>query len=103
MALSQSALSELLDATRAGGVEEVIRSAMTLVLQEMIELEATAVIGADRYERSDERTRTTQGNGSRSRLLWTKAGRRRTAHPQAARLGGQTPYARLQRKTGSPI
>src|SRR5919197_800227 len=72
MALSQSALSELLDAIRAGGCEDVLREAMTLVLQELIELEAAQAIGAARYERTDERT--THRNGSRSRLLSTKAG-----------------------------
>ena len=34
MALSQSALSELLDAIRAGGSEDVLREAMTLVLHD---------------------------------------------------------------------
>ncbi len=72
MALSQSALSELLDAIRAGGSVDVMREAMTLVLQELIELEAAQTIGAGRYERSDERT--THRNGSRGRLLSTKAG-----------------------------
>jgi putative transposase len=72
MALSQSALSELLDAVRAGGSVDVMREAMTLVLQELIELEADQAIGAARYERTDERT--THRNGSRSRLLSTKAG-----------------------------
>jgi putative transposase len=72
VALSQSALSELLDAIRAGGSVDVMREAMTLVLQELIELEATQAIGAARYERSDERT--THRNGSRGRLLSTKAG-----------------------------
>lgn len=72
MALPQSALNELLDAIRAGGGEDVVRRAMTLVLQELIELEASQAIGAGRYERSEERT--THRNGSRSRLLSTKAG-----------------------------
>jgi len=72
MTLSQSALSELLDAIRAGGSEDVMREAMTFVLQELIELEAAQTIGAGRYERSDGRT--THRNGSRSRLLSTKAG-----------------------------
>ena len=49
-----------------------MREAMTLVLQELIELEAAQAIGAGRYERTDERT--THRNGSRSRLLSTKAG-----------------------------
>jgi hypothetical protein len=72
MALSQSAPSELLDAMRAGGSLDVMRVAMTLVLQELIEAEAAQAIGAARYERTDERT--THRNGSRSRLLSTKAG-----------------------------
>jgi putative transposase len=72
MALSQSALSELLDAMRAGGSLDVMREAMTLVLQELVEAEATQAIGAGRYERTDERT--THRNGSRARLLSTKAG-----------------------------
>ncbi|MGO9207369.1 MAG: IS256 family transposase [Candidatus Limnocylindrales bacterium] len=72
MALSQSALSELLDAIRAGGSVDVMREAMTLVLQELIELEAAQAIGAGRYERTDERI--THRNGTRSRLLSTKAG-----------------------------
>jgi transposase-like protein len=49
-----------------------MREAMTLVLQELIELEASQAIGAARYERTDDRT--THRNGSRSRLLSTKAG-----------------------------
>jgi hypothetical protein len=72
MALSQSALSELLDAIRAGGSVDVMREAMTFVLQELIELEAGQAIGADRCERTDERT--IHRNGSRGRLLSTKAG-----------------------------
>lgn len=72
MALSQSALSELLDAIRGGGSADVMRDAMTLVLQQLIELEADQAIGAARYERTD--VRTTHRNGSRSRLLSTKAG-----------------------------
>jgi transposase-like protein len=72
MALSQSALSELLDAMRAGDSLDVMREAMTLVLQELIEAEAAQAIGAARYERTDERT--THRNGSRTRLLSTKAG-----------------------------
>lgn len=72
MALPQSALSELLDAIRAGGSEDVFREAMTLVLQELIELEAAQAIGAGRYGRTE--ARTTHRSGSRPRLLSTKAG-----------------------------
>jgi putative transposase len=72
MALSQSALSSLLESIRAGDGTDVLRDAMTLVLQELIELEATQAIGAGRYERTDERA--THRNGSRTRVLSTKAG-----------------------------
>lgn len=72
MALDQSALTELLDALRSGGDLDFMREAMRLVLQALIDLEATEKIGADRYERAD--TRTTHRNGSRPRLLSTKAG-----------------------------
>jgi len=72
MALSQSALSELLDAIRAGEGLDLVRRGVALVLQELIELEAAQAIGAERYERTDERT--THRNGSRGRLLSTRAG-----------------------------
>ena len=41
MALSQSVLSELLDAFRAGEGVDLIRDAVQLVLQELIEVEAS--------------------------------------------------------------
>ena len=72
MALSQSVLSEMLDAFRAGEGVDLIRDAVQLVLQELIEVEATERIGAAPYERTD--TRTTERNGSRPRLLATQAG-----------------------------
>jgi len=53
-------------------VQGLIRKGVELVLQALIETEATEVVGAQRYERSDERTN--QRNGSRDRLLTTKAG-----------------------------
>jgi putative transposase len=72
MALSQSALNDLLDALRAGGDLDVVREALALVLQALIDAEAIQRIGARPYERTQ--TRTTHRNGSRSRLLSTKAG-----------------------------
>ena len=72
MALNQSALNELLGALRAGGDVDVIRQGLALVLQALIEAEAAQQIGASRYERST--SRTTHRNGTRARLLSTKAG-----------------------------
>lgn len=72
MTLPQSALSELLAAIRAGEGLDLVRRGIALVLQELIELEAAEAIGADRYERTGERT--THRNGSRERTLSTTAG-----------------------------
>lgn len=72
MALDKSALAELLDAIRAGGSTDAIRESLEFVLQALIDLEAAIHIGAGRYERTEGRT--THRNGSRSRVLSTKAG-----------------------------
>jgi len=72
MALSQSALSELLDAFRAGDGVDLIRESVRMVMQELIEAEATELIGAGRYERAE--SRTTERNGTRPRLVATQAG-----------------------------
>lgn len=72
MALSESALSELLDAFRAGDGVDLVRESVRLVLQELIEVEAAEVIGAGRYERRENRA--TERNGHRPRVLSTKAG-----------------------------
>ena len=60
MALSQSVVSELLDAFRAGEGVDLIRDAVQLVLQELIEVEATEQIGASRYERCRQPCHRTQ-------------------------------------------
>jgi transposase-like protein len=70
--LTESSLSELLDALRAGGDLDVVRKSVELVLQALIEAEATEVIGAAPHQRTE--TRTNLRNGHRSRLWSTKAG-----------------------------
>ena len=72
MALEESAMADLLVALRAGGGLDVVREALALVLQALIDAEATQQIGARPYERSA--SRITHRNGSRARLLSTKAG-----------------------------
>ncbi len=72
MALAHSDLSELLDALRAGGDIDLIRSSVEMMLQALIDAEATEVIGAGRHERTEQRTN--QRNGTRSKLVTTKAG-----------------------------
>ena len=51
---------------------DLIRDAVRYVFQELIESEASAQIGAERYERSEGRV--TERNGHRVRLVSTKAG-----------------------------
>ena len=72
MALSDSALSELLCALRAGDGTDLVRELAQWALQQLIEAEAAEKIGAARYERSD--ARVTHRNGSRRKTLSTKAG-----------------------------
>jgi putative transposase len=72
MALSQSAVSELLEAFRAGEGVDLIRESVRMVMQELIETEAAERIGAQRYERST--SRVTERNGARPRVVSTQGG-----------------------------
>jgi putative transposase len=72
MALSESAVSELLEVFRTGEGVDLVRESVRMVMQELIEAEASERIGAARYERTA--SRCTERNGSRERLLTTKAG-----------------------------
>jgi putative transposase len=72
MALDESAVSELLDAISVGEGTDLVRDLARWALQQLIELEAAAAIGADPWERSA--TRVTHRNGHRPRILSTKAG-----------------------------
>jgi putative transposase len=72
MAMDQSALLDLLAALKDTEVSDRIRVATEHLYQELIDAEATAVIGAGRWQRTAERT--AQRNGSRERVLTTTAG-----------------------------
>ncbi len=72
MTITNTDLNDLLDAIRAGGDIDVVRRGVELMLQALIDAEATARIGAERFERTA--SRTIQRNGTRDRLLSTKAG-----------------------------
>src|ERR1700728_1548610 len=71
MALDQSVLSELLAAFQSGEGLDLIRESVRLVCQELIETELSALIGAGRYERTDDRNN--ERNEHRSRVLNPKA------------------------------
>lgn len=72
MTLTDHDLSELLAALKAGEMTDTIRTSLEWVLQQLIEAEATAFIGAGPHERTD--ARVAQRNGHRPRLLSTPAG-----------------------------
>jgi len=72
MAMDQSALLELLAALKDTEVGDRIRAATEHLYQELIDAEATAVIGAGPWQRTAERT--AQRNGTRPRTLTTTAG-----------------------------
>jgi putative transposase len=70
--LSNNDLSELLVALNESEITDRVRTSLQWILQELIEAEATSVIGAGPHERSD--SRTNQRNGHRSRVMPTAAG-----------------------------
>ena len=72
MTQNQFDLSELVEAIRAGGDIDVLRRGAQMLYQALIEAELTEHIGAQPFERSDERTNLR--NGHRDRTLSTKAG-----------------------------
>lgn len=72
MALSQSDLLRLLESLRSSDGIELVRSVAERMLQELIEAEATAHIGAEWNEHTA--SRTTLRNGHRDKTLTTLAG-----------------------------
>jgi len=72
MAMDQSALLDLLAALKDTDVSDRIRTATEHLYQELIDAEATAVIGAGPWQRTQ--ARTALRNGSRDRVLTTTAG-----------------------------
>lgn len=72
MTFTDSDLSELLAAVNAGELTEKIRTSLAWVLQQLIEAELTATIGAAPHERTE--SRTAQRNGHRPKLITTAAG-----------------------------
>jgi putative transposase len=72
MALDESGLSELLAAFDAGDGGDLIRDLARWALQQLIDVEATGVIGAGRYERNA--SRVNERNGRRQKVISTATG-----------------------------
>jgi transposase-like protein len=91
----------LLETLRAGGDVELIRTSLGLVLQSLIEAEATGVIGAASYERSEDRQN--YRNGHRPRLLSTKAGDLELSIPKPPNFWYQTAARHRCRTWPTPV
>jgi putative transposase len=72
MALSQSALLELVEVLKTSDASELMRRMLATMLQELVDAEASAFIGALPHERSE--ARTTQRNGTREKVVTTGVG-----------------------------
>lgn len=72
MAMDQSALLDLLEALKAADGGDLMQRMLAMMLQELIDAEATAVIGAGVHERSS--ARVTQRNGTRGKVVTTGVG-----------------------------
>ena len=79
---TQSALDRLLSELKGGDVDhqDALRLLMQAAVQDLIDQEAAVKIGADRYERTPERT--THRNGTRAKTLETPAGQLELAIPK---------------------
>jgi transposase-like protein len=99
VALTDSDLSELLAALTAGEMTDTIRSSLEWILQQLIEAEATAVIGAAPHERTE--AGTTQRNGHRPKLIATAAGDVELAIPKLRR-GASLPSLSERGPTDGP-
>lgn len=80
MALSQHDLLRLLESLRSVDGLELVRGVAERMLQELIEAEATARIGAEWNEHTE--TRTALRNGHRDKTLSTQAGDLDLATPE---------------------
>ena len=72
MALDQHALLELNEMMQSADENSLMRRLLGVILQALVDAEATAFIGAGLHERSEDRT--TQRNGTRDKVVTTAAG-----------------------------
>ena len=72
MALDQPALLELLEMMRSADEGDLMRRLLGTMLQTLVDAEATAFIGAEPHQRTEERT--TRRNGTRDKTVTTTAG-----------------------------
>ena len=84
-ATNQSAVSTLIREVLADpdlAHDDVFRRLLQAGLQDLVDAEAAAVIGAQRYERTPQRTN--RRNGTRPKTVATTAGQVEAGHPRAS-------------------
>ncbi len=72
MTLNQSALLELTQMLRTADGGDLMRQMLGLMLQALVDTEATSVIGAEPHQRTEDRT--THRNGTRPKTVSTTSG-----------------------------
>ena len=98
MTITNADLHELLDAIRSGGDIDVVRRGVEFMLQALIDAEATARIGAERFERTTSPDHAAQRDPGPAAL---DQGRRRRAQDPEAALGELLPVAFSSAGAGS--
>ena len=95
MTLSDIDTAQPWETFRAGGGAVLVRGAVRLVLQELIEAEATEAVGAGRYERGDAREQSqAAGRAGCARLGgWPRCGRPFRLAPNATVAQRQQPVS----------
>ncbi len=98
MALSESAVEELLDAIAVGDGTDLVRELARWALQQLIEAEATEAFGAGRYERTGGRV--AHRSGHRLKVLSTMAGDLRLGIPKPRKGSFFPEILELRRRIG---
>src|SRR5258706_3795399 len=99
MALDQSALLGLVESLSTADEGTLMRRLLMIMLQQLVDAEANAQIGAERYERTA--ARTTQRNGTRPKTVSTTSGDIEVAVPKLRR-GSFFPSLLTPRRRGDP-
>lgn len=92
--IPREVLESLLDTLKDSDDIDVFRETAQWLIQELIELDVSRAVGADRYQRND--SRRTYRNGSRQRMLDTRLGELEISIPKL-RQGSYYPEWLLER------
>jgi len=97
----QAGIIEINEAKIQGQLDEMVRSTVEETLNGMLEAEAEGLVGAGRYERTEERRDTRAGHYERN--LDTKAGRVKLKMPKLRKLTFETAIVERYRRRESSV